>query len=154
MTKTTKRPSKLALTRRRNAARREAAYRKIQAKTPHGRLYNDGATSPEQANRRLQWLAQEWSLPVDCLPKIGRTMTSKVAGFVEKYSISIDWLFYGDLRGLHRMMMQRKGRYVPPDSYERLVQKVNMLSPEDQEMVRKKVQRLLAERGIGEHEPA
>ena len=81
-------------------------------------------------------------------------MTPELVDYCQTHGVSMDWLLCGDLKGLHRMMMKRKGRYVPPDQHERLMRKVGRLSPQDQDILRKTVDRLLAERGIGEHEPA
>jgi len=54
------------------------------------------------------------------------------------------------------MMMKRKGRYVPPDSYERLMQKVDALSPEDRQWFHEQAQRIIDKhrQTSPEHEPA
>jgi hypothetical protein len=136
------------------ATRRSKAAKQLQewSNSPMGRLQADGASKSGQMNRRVLWLAWEWQLP-RC-PKIGRTMTPGLVDYCKTHGVSMDWLLCGDLKGLHRMMMKRKGRYVPPDQHERLMRKVGRLSPQDQDILRKTVDRLLAERGIGEHEPA
>jgi hypothetical protein len=136
------------------ATRRSKVAKQLQEwrNSPTGRLVADGASNSGQMNRRVLWLAREWRLP-RC-PKIGRAMTPELVDYCKTHGVSMDWLLYGDLKGLHRMMMKRKGRYVPPDQHERLMRKVGRLSPQDQDILRKTVDRLLAERGIGEHEPA
>ena len=70
--------------------------------------------------------------------------------------MSSRWLLYGDLKGLHSMMMKRKGRYVQPDSYERLMQKVDALSPEDRQWFHEQAQRIIDKhrQTSPEHEPA
>jgi hypothetical protein len=118
------------------------------------RLDADGASKSGQINRRVLWLVREWQLP-RC-PKIGHTMTPELVGYCKTHGVSMDWLLCGDLKGLHRMMMKRRDRYVPPDSYERLMQKVDALSPEDRQWFHEQAQRIIDKhrQTSPEHEPA
>jgi hypothetical protein len=95
--------TKLALTRKKNAARRRATQRK----TPLGRLSTDGAFSRQNIRRRLQWLAHERQIPPGELPEVKRTFTEELRDFVEKHNVSCDWLLIGDLKGLQRMVAFR-----------------------------------------------
>jgi hypothetical protein len=104
MSKPKKAPTKLALTRRRNAAHRIANRRK----TAHGRLSTDGRYHVTNIRRRLQWLAHEYSIPASALPKITPVPTDELCDFIEKYRISYDWLIGGDLKGLQKMTDQRR----------------------------------------------
>jgi hypothetical protein len=104
MSKAKKGLTKLALNRRRNEARRMAQRRK----TASGRLSTDGACHVTNIRRRLLWLAHEYSIPADALPKITPAPTEELCDFVEKYSVSYDWLIAGNLKGLHRMTNQRR----------------------------------------------
>lgn len=83
--------TKLALTHKRNAASQLA----IRRQTPFGRLWEDGASKPENIRERLEWLAAEWQIDSEQLPKkISRTeLTQEVIDFCEKYDVSLDWLY-------------------------------------------------------------
>jgi hypothetical protein len=104
--KSNSKTTKLALTRRRNAARRVALRRK----TACGRLSTDGAFHVTNIRRRLQWLANEYQIPKSELPKVtpSPTPTEELCDFIEKYRISYDWLIAGDLKGLLHMTNQRR----------------------------------------------
>jgi hypothetical protein len=101
-------PSKLARTRRRNAARRLRKRRS----TPHGRLAEDGATSKEAVRRRILALAYERKLPKAEFAKALTCSTFAVAQFADRHRLSYDWLLLGDLKGLLRMTNDRRARRV------------------------------------------
>jgi hypothetical protein len=137
--------TKLALTRRRNGARRLAE----RCKTPLGRLHTDGSCKPENIRRRLHWLAYERQIPEKDLPKVQCNPTDEFFDFAEKYHISLDWLLCGDLKGLHRM----KGKPCAGVSTveritERIMKKCGQLSPDQQRIVTEEVDRMLAEQAV------
>src|SRR5690242_15831144 len=74
--------------------------------SPEGRLDAAGASKYEQMNRRALWLAIEWQLR-RC-PKIGRTWTSQLSDYCQNHGVSMDWLLYGNLKVLQRMMEARR----------------------------------------------
>jgi hypothetical protein len=101
--------SKLATNRRRNAGRRDAARRK----TARGRLSVDGATSAAAVRRRIRAIAYEWQLPPDDVAKAlksGNRATEEMFDFAERYHVSLDWLIWGDLKGLQQMTSERRAR--------------------------------------------
>jgi hypothetical protein len=102
-------PSKLALIRRRNAARRRAARRK----TPRGRLSADGAASATATRQRIRAIGYDWQLPPDDVAKAlkpGNRATDELYDFAQRYRLSLDWLIWGDLKGLQRMTNERRAR--------------------------------------------
>ncbi|MEH2546673.1 hypothetical protein V1283_003318 [Bradyrhizobium sp. AZCC 2262] len=101
-------PSKLALTRRRNATRRLKQRRS----TPAGRLAEDGSTSKEAMRRRILALAYERKLPEKEFAKALTCQTFHVAEFAERHRLSFDWLYFGDLKGLLWMTNDRRARRV------------------------------------------
>jgi hypothetical protein len=113
-------------------------------------LTSDGASTNENIRRRLQWLAQEWKIPADQLPKITRTITKELRDFIQRYDVNCDWLLYGDLKGLRRMMYARKG--IP--TARQLSEKISSLPPDLKQIVVGKINRLLEKRVAEEPEPA
>jgi hypothetical protein len=107
--------TKLALTRRRNGARRLAARRK----TPLGRLHTED------------------------LPKVLCNPTDELLDFAENYDVSLDSLLCGDLTGLHRMI----GKPVA-SKVERIMEKYDQFSPDQQRIVTEEVDRMLAEQAV------
>ena len=136
MAKTTRKSSRLALTRRRNAAKRLRAQRN----SALGRLDADGASASNQINRRALWLASEWQLP-RC-PRIGRTLTKPLVDYCQAYGVRLEWLVHGNLRSLQQMMETRRmgPAAVTSDS---LREKFGCLSESEREIVRKKVDELM-----------
>ncbi|MDH2343241.1 hypothetical protein [Bradyrhizobium sp. SSUT77] len=126
------------ITRRRNAARRK------RRESPIGRLSTDGASSPRNINRRLQWLAVEWML--DAPPKVVRSPSEALVGYCTRHGISFDWMLEGCLKGLKRMMDARRGRAAAVPSTAAMVAKYAQLSPEDQAIVTAEITRIMAER--------
>ncbi|HEV2156366.1 hypothetical protein [Bradyrhizobium sp.] len=131
-------PSRRAITRRRNAARRLQKSRE----TPLGRLGSDGASSPRNINRRLLWLAIEIGL--EAPPKVGRTMSGEFADYCMRHRINYDWMLDGCLKGLKQMMDERRGRTVAlsPSSF---TDKLARLSETERELVLKTIQEMLPE---------
>jgi hypothetical protein len=73
------------------------------------RLVRDGCCTDAAMRRRLSALAAERNLPPAEYAKLlhKRVMTKSILDFCEKPNVSIDWLMYGDLKGLKRTA-QRK----------------------------------------------
>lgn len=69
------------------------------------RLVRDGCRTDAAMLRRLSALAVERNLPpaeyAQLLHK--RIMASSIQEFCRKHNVSLDWLMYGDLKGLQRM---------------------------------------------------
>jgi hypothetical protein len=141
--------AKAARTRKRNAAYRRAKQRK----TAFGRLEADGSSSNENIRRRLQWLASEWRIPAENLPKL--ISTQSVVDFAKKYDdVELDWLLWGDLKGLQRMMGKRPWHCTNDRTTKRIMAKYDLLTPEQQQIVHEEADRILAERAAEEPEPA
>jgi len=141
-------PTKLALTRRRNAARRIAQRRKA----PSGRLSTDGCWSKENVRRRLQWLAHEWKIPADRLPK---------ASDIGHRDRGIGRLLWSIQRQIWMAVPGRSQRASGHDvgserSSQRdpLMQKISQLTPEQQAIVQREAERLLRLQAAEEPEPA
>jgi hypothetical protein len=78
-------------------------------------LVEDGAQSRDAMHRRLQTIAAEQGIAPEAYRKLlyKRPATGDVVGFCVAHDISLDWLLYGDLRGLRRMMRWRKTAGLP-----------------------------------------
>jgi hypothetical protein len=73
----------------------------------------------------------------------------------KKHNVSTDWLLCGDLKGLQRMMLDRKDRdRGRPTQKERIMAKYHALTPDQQRIVDEFAARVLAEREAKEPEPA
>ncbi|MCK1337398.1 hypothetical protein IVB38_15500 [Bradyrhizobium sp. 38] len=140
MAKAKKESTGRTVTRRRNTARRLSKRRE----SPIGRLSTDGASSPRNINRRLQWLAVEWRL--DAPPRVGRTLSEAVADYCQRHRISFDWMLGGCLIGLKKMVDERRGRETQMPTAEQIGARYAQLSPEDQAIVTAKIKRILAAR--------
>ncbi|WP_407194404.1 hypothetical protein [Bradyrhizobium sp. STM 3566] len=127
-----KKPSRLALTRRREAAIQRREWRN----SPEGRLDAAGRSKYEQMNRRALWLAIEWHLP-RC-PKIGRTITAELVDYCQIHGVSVEWLIRGDLKGLQRMMEERRARSAAATP-ESLKEKLSRLSDSEREIIRRMI---------------
>jgi len=86
--------------------------------TPRQRLDAEGAMGNDQVRRRLQWLAQEWNIPTNDVAEAMKCRVDLTVDFAEKYGVNLDWLLGGDLKGLQRMMRERRmGKPAPtPES--------------------------------------
>ncbi|MCP3370787.1 hypothetical protein [Bradyrhizobium cajani] len=135
-----KQPSRRAITRRRNAAKRLRKRRE----TALGRLSSDGASSSRHIARRLQWLANDWG--IEAPPKVGPTMSEALAGYCNRHRISYDWMLTGSLSGLKQMVDARRTRLAAVPSPSALVAKYAQLTPEHQAIVTAEIRRILAER--------
>jgi hypothetical protein len=91
--------------------------------TTFDRLHTLGATQNHQVRRRLRWLAFELRLPPEELPKTGRNSMEAEARFGEKYHVSLDWLLFGDLKGLQRMMREHKRRQARAPIVDQIMEK-------------------------------
>jgi len=74
------------------------------------RLRRDGAVSPEATRRRIRAFAIEKAIPSAKITKLmkGRLTMPRLVQFSKDYKVSLDWLLYGDLRGLIRMTRRQK----------------------------------------------
>jgi len=74
------------------------------------RLVHDGASSNAAMRRRPLALVTERNLPAAEYAKLlhKRIMASSVHEFCRKHNVSLDWLMYGDLKGLQRMKQWAK----------------------------------------------
>ena len=89
--------------------------------------------------------AKGWKLP-PC-PKIGRTMSPALLRYCDAHSVSLDWLLYGDLKGLQRMVRNRNGKPSMPTAKDRMLSIYRALTPEQQRIVDELTVKMLAERG-------
>src|SRR3954471_20071177 len=103
MAKAKQKPSRLTIRRRIITRRRNMAKRR---ESPIGRLSEDGASSPRNIRRWLSWLAIEWHL--EAPPKIGRGPSEALADYCTRHRISFDWMLGGCLKGLKRMVDERR----------------------------------------------
>jgi hypothetical protein len=121
-----------------NAARRKAA----------DRLERDGAHSTAALQRRVRSLAQERNIPPADFAKLmyKRIITANAMAFCEKHQVSLDWLLYGDLRGLQRMTKEAKAtpREMPEAQRKEVMQLFSALSPRMQTVALGCMQELLA----------
>lgn len=140
MAKAKQKPTRRAITRSRNTARRLQERRQ----SPIGRLSTDGASSPRNINRRLAWLAVEWKL--DAPPRVGRTPSEDLADYCQRHRISFDWMLGGCLMGLKKMVDERRGREAVVPSPATIVAKYAQLSPEQQAIVTAEIYRIMADR--------
>ncbi len=74
------------------------------------RLVHDGAGLNAAMRRRLQALVTERNLPPAEYAKLlhKRIMMESIDEFSSKHNVSLDWLMYGDLKGLQRMKQWAK----------------------------------------------
>ena len=109
------------------------------------RLQSDGCASMEAVRRRVRAFAQEQNLqPADYAKLMHkRISTAHAMAFSEKYKVSLDWLLYGDLKGLQRMTLERKLCSPPAPTADRIMQKYRNLSPVQQAIVDEAIDQLL-----------
>ena len=69
------------------------------------RLLRDGCRTDAAMKRRVLALAAERNLPPADYAKLmhKRVMDRSIQDFCTKHDVSLDWLMYGDLKGLQRM---------------------------------------------------
>jgi hypothetical protein len=69
------------------------------------RLRRDGCSTDAAMKRRVLALAAERNLPPADYAKLmhKRVMDRSIHEFCSKHDVSLDWLMYGDLKGLQRM---------------------------------------------------
>ena len=91
------------------------------------RLQRDGCCSMDAVRRRVQAIAEERQLPPAEFAKLmyKRISTTDAMAFCEKHKVSLDWLLYGDLQGLHRMTKEAKAE--PPEMTEAQRKEVSQL---------------------------
>jgi hypothetical protein len=91
-------------------------------------------------------IAYEWQLPPEDVAialKSGNRATEEMFDFANRHKISLDWLIWGDIKGLQRMMRLRRPAGPPPME---LREKILSLTPHHQQIVMEEIQRMLEER--------
>ena len=68
-----------------------------------------------------------------------------VMDFCTKHKVSIDWLLYGDLKGLQRMTQEARTTAAGASTVERIMKEYSLLTPEHRRIVEEEVDRLLEE---------
>jgi hypothetical protein len=91
------------------------------------RLRRDGCCSMDAVRRRVLALAGERDIPPAEFAKLmhKRVSTRAAMAFAEKHKVSLDWLLYGDLKGLQRMTQEAKSE--PPEIAEAQRKEVTQL---------------------------
>jgi len=99
------------------------------------RLRRDGCSSDAAMRRRVLLLAAERNLPPAEYAKLlhKRIMTKSITDFCEKHNVSMDWLIYGDLKGLKRM--KRWAKEDPGEQIARILRKFGALKPSYQKII-------------------
>lgn len=94
-----------------------------------GRLRKDGCSSDAAMRRRVLLLAAERNLPPAEYAKLfhKRVITGSILDFCKKHDVSLDWLMYGDLKGLQRM--KRWAKEDPDVQTARILRKFHALKP-------------------------
>jgi hypothetical protein len=108
------------------------------------RLQRDGCCSMDAVRRRVRAFAQERNLQPAEFAKLmhKRVSTPHAIAFCKKHKVSLDWLLYGNLQGLQRMMQERRMGKMPTTP-ERIREKLARLSESEREIISKKVDELL-----------
>lgn len=140
MAKAKQKPSRREILRRRTLAKNLRKRRE----SPLGRLSEDGASSPGNINRRLQWLAAEWKL--DAPPAAGRTPSEKLGSYCRRHRISFDWMLTGCPADLKKMVDERRSREAVARVAAELAAAYDQLSIEQKTIVTAEIRRILAER--------
>ena len=91
--------TRAGITRRRNAAKR----RRLRLRTPLGAARRRRRVVSAEQQPAPVWLAIEWGL--ERAPKVG----AELCDYCRKHGINVDWILDGDLRGLKRMIDERRG---------------------------------------------
>ena len=100
-----------------------------------GRLRKDGCSSGAAMRRRVLLLAAERNLPPTEYAKLfhKRVITGSILDFCKKHDVSLDWLMYGDLKGLQRM--KRWAKEDPDVQTARILRKFHALKPSYQKII-------------------
>ena len=100
-----------------------------------GRLRKDGCSSDAAMRRRVLLLAAERNLPPTEYAKLmhKRVLTGSFLAFCKKHDVSLDWLMYGDLKGLQRM--KRWAKEDPDVQTARILRKFHALKPSYQKII-------------------
>ncbi len=111
------------------------------------RLRRDGCNTDAAMKRRVLALAAERNLPPADYAKLmhKRVLDRSIHEFCDKHDVSLDWLMYGDLKGLQRMKQwaEEKNR-APTVQQERceIIQLMLALPPETQRLAFKLIREL------------
>ncbi|MGX1354552.1 hypothetical protein AB7M49_008177 [Bradyrhizobium elkanii] len=86
-------------------------FRKLKAKQSHEnafkRLKKDGSTSSANVRRRLALIANERLLPDAAASRAARSFSETIA-FCKAQAVNLDWVLYGDLKGLLRTVQDAR----------------------------------------------
>jgi len=119
------------------------------------RLQRDGCCSMDAVRRRVLALAAERNIPPAEYAKLmyKRVSTPHALAFSEKHKVSLDWLLYGDLKGLHRMTQWAKAEpAVTIMTAEKVGEVYLQLTPEAQQVISDKVRALVAKNLLNEQQ--
>jgi hypothetical protein len=99
------------------------------------RLRQDGCSSDAAFHRRVLLLAAERNLPAVEFGKLlrKRCPMKPITEFCRKHDVSLDWLMYGDLKGLQRMKQWAKED--PDERIARILRKLRALTPSNQKII-------------------
>ena len=99
------------------------------------RLVRDGCHTDAALRRRVLLLAAERNLPPAEYAKLmhKRIMMRSIQEFCKKHNVSLDWLMYGDLKGLQRM--KRWAKEDPDEQRARILRKFGALKPSYQKII-------------------
>ena len=86
------------------------ALANVAQRKANNRLLRDGCGTDAAMQRRVLALAAERNLPPADYAKLmhKRVMDKPIHEFCSKHDVSLDWLMYGDLKGLQRMKQWAK----------------------------------------------
>jgi hypothetical protein len=102
------------------------------------RLQRDGCCSIDAVRRRVQAIAAERNIPPAEYAKLThkRVSTRAAVAFCDKHKISLDWLLYGDLKGLQRMTQEAKAEppEIPEPQRKEIMRLFSALTPQKQVM--------------------
>ena len=98
-------------------------------------LVRDGCHTDAALRRRVLLLAAERNLPPAEYAKLmhKRIMMRSIQEFCKKHNVSLDWLMYGDLKGLQRM--KRWAKEDPDEQRARILRKFGALKPSYQKII-------------------
>ena len=110
-----------------------------------GRLRKDGCSSDAAMRRRVLLLAAERNLPPTEYAKLmhKRVLMPSIQNFCRKHDVSLDWLMYGDLKGLQRMKAWAKED--PDVQTARILRKFHALKPSYQKIILEWIETAAAE---------
>ncbi len=113
------------------------------------RLQRDGCASMDAVRRRVLAIAAERNLqPAEFAKLLHKRVSTRVAiALCDKHKISLDWLLYGDLKGLQRMTQAAKAepRALSEEDWSEFIGLVGKIEPQRLSHVLKYMRILAAE---------